>query len=257
MTAMSEYVANPVDLDCTRRYCFCSGKDDNIDKDAIDKCLFENKCDKDLSKYKLDEELVETAINDVVNSIREYEGRVLFIVNCTEKKAWKTCCKGGCFEKYIPAECAYCGSSFIRFKKFLYRLWNEMKNDEISYPIYWVILSAKYGFIEPDHPIHEYNVTLSNDETGPIDLVSLIRQAKYQTRILHLHEKDYKKLIEFDKIYVYSNDIYYLIAVAIVFGAKTKRLLLTKDDNKLGNTIKDFKRLNTFLNEYAYFLIIN
>lgn len=132
-----------------------------------------------------------------------------------------------------------------------------MKNDEISYPIYWVILSAKYGFIEPDHPIHEYNVALSNDETGPIDLVSLIRQAKYQTRILHLHEKDYKKLIEFDKIYVYSNDIYYLIAVAIVFGTKTKRLLLTKDDNKLENTIKDFKRLNTFLNEYAYFLIIN
>jgi len=257
---VSGSTANPVDLDCTRRYCFCSSKDDNVDKDTIDKCIFENECDKGLEKYKLDEGLVDTAIADVIDSIREHKGRVLFIVNCTGKKTWEKCCEEKCHKKYISAECAYCGSSFIRFKKFLYMLWNEIKNKGINYPIYWVILSAKYGFIEPDHPIHKYDVAFSIDGTGPIDMVSLIRQAKYQTRMLHRNEKDEKRLIEFDRVYVYSNDIYYLIAVAMIFGAKTKRLILSKDDNKLENIIRDtndFKRLNTFLNECAYALTIN
>jgi hypothetical protein len=43
----------------------------------------------------------------------------------------------------------------------------------------WVILSPKYGFIEPDFIIPEdYNVTFKNPKTNPISLSKLKEQAK-------------------------------------------------------------------------------
>ncbi len=225
---------------------------------------FEN-CGIDCSenKYVPDRALLMDALSGVLNDIEKFEGNVLFIVNCTRKKAFHDT-KNECNKEnkdnrdYIPAGCAYCGSSFMRFKYFLNELEKKMKEKNIDYPIYWIILSAKYGFIEPDHPIHNYNVAFDYEETGPISILSLIRQATRQKRRWKIrcntnnnsHVYVTKKLIEFDKIYVYTKNVYYLLAVAIIFGTKVRRIILTRDDNQLED-IKDLGRLKIFIYEIA------
>lgn len=43
----------------------------------------------------------------------------------------------------------------------------------------WVILSAKYGFIDPDFEIpKDYNITFNDPKTNPISLRKLTEQAK-------------------------------------------------------------------------------
>ena len=210
------YTSEEVGLDCTLKYC-------------------REKVNLEEEKYKPDNDLLEAAIKNILDDIEKYEGNVLFIVNCTKTKAWSNN-NDESKDEYIRAGCAYCGSTFVRFKYFLAELEKRLGEKNISHPIYWVILSAKYGFIEPDHPIHNYNVAFNYEETGPISILSLIRQAAYQKRRWRISCKgdgegsrcapSIKKLIDFDKVYVYTNNIYYLLAVASIFGAKARRLWL-------------------------------
>ena len=79
----------------------------------------------------------------------------LYIVNCTKKKIWDLDPHA---PPFVPAIIAYQGTSFKKFLEYVNR-----KNIK-----WWLILSAKYGFIEPWHPIENYNVTFSEEETGPI-----------------------------------------------------------------------------------------
>jgi cytoplasmic iron level regulating protein YaaA (DUF328/UPF0246 family) len=73
----------------------------------------------------------------------------LLIVPCTKDKIWDYD-----FETpdYVPARCAYKGRSFLSFLNWL----EERKIESKGY--FWIILSGKYGFIEPWHPISRYDV---------------------------------------------------------------------------------------------------
>lgn len=128
---------------------------------------------------------------------------VLFIVSCTERKIWDELSDAPVF---VPARFAYRGDIF---RKFL--LWAEQNHLE-ERGFRWLILSAKYGFIEPWHPICNYNVTFSDAETGPITDGTLYNQAMYQCRWGNIKLRDFRKIIFFgnstyrDKICVAFKD---------------------------------------------------
>jgi hypothetical protein len=48
----------------------------------------------------------------------------------------------------------------------------------------WIILSAKYGFIDPGEPIEQYEVTFKRVRTNPVSVATLRKQASD----LGLHE---------------------------------------------------------------------
>ena len=60
---------------------------------------------------------------------------------------------------------------------------NEYQPKLKDYP--WIILSAKYGFMEPEHPIGNYDVNFSKLESGPVSEDSLRNQVRYQNRRLN------------------------------------------------------------------------
>jgi len=99
----------------------------------------------------------------------------LIIVSCTRLKIWEK--NSGEKEIYKKAKDAYIGGHdwFQKFKK-------ELERKRPDFP--WLILSAKYGFIEPEHPIHNYDVTFAKPDTGPISIESLKNQVLYQARLL-------------------------------------------------------------------------
>jgi hypothetical protein len=93
---------------------------------------------------------------------------VLFIVSCTGDKIWQ---ENPNADRYVPAKDAYTGETV--------RSWlaNPLSSEKR-----WLILSAKYGFIEPDHPICDYNVTFNDEKTGPVSDETLRNQVLYQYR---------------------------------------------------------------------------
>ena len=144
-----------------------------------------------LPKYK---EMAVNKIRELESSAKkEYEipakkNEILYVVMCTRKKIWDL---NPSAPKYIPAKDAYQGASF---KKWL--------ESEESKKYDWLILSAKYGFIEPDHPICNYDVSFDNEESGPISNEILIKQVLYQER-LGIRLRDVKK------VYVIGNETYF------------------------------------------------
>ncbi len=116
----------------------------------------------------------------------------LFIVNCTARKAWDIC---NGLPRYLPAVLAYQGSSFHKFL-------SKIRELEKTYGrIYWVILSAKYGFIEPCKLVENYDVTFNNqDAVSDVELrEQVLRNTVYG-----------RKLSSFSKVYVYTrNNLYY------------------------------------------------
>jgi len=78
---------------------------------------------------------------------------VLFIVGCTKRKIWDDVPTA---PQRVPARFAYRGWRFIQFLRFIEPL-------EKSRGARWLILSAKYGLIEPWHPIENYDVTLGRE----------------------------------------------------------------------------------------------
>lgn len=87
----------------------------------------------------------------------------LVIVPCGRAKIWDVEPKAG----PTPAREAYRGAPFKVNKEYAVRFADR-----------WVILSAKYGFIDPDFSIPaNYNVTFTLSETCPITSAELQRQA--------------------------------------------------------------------------------
>jgi hypothetical protein len=81
-------------------------------------------------------------------------GHLLNIVACSRAKIWK--------DKYLdtksyPARVAYKGGMF----KQATNCFMDFKSKTGVEPR-WVILSAKYGFIEPDQEISDYNISFSS-----------------------------------------------------------------------------------------------
>jgi uncharacterized protein (TIGR02757 family) len=125
-------------------------------------------------------------------------GETLFVVSCTKRKIWDEDIDA---HEYVEAREAYQGDDFRQWLK-----------DPLADKCRWLVLSAKYGFIEPNHPISNYNVTFSMPETGPISDETLINQVEHQCRW-----KDKKPLRSFRKIAVRGKPTY-LRKVKTAFG---------------------------------------
>ena len=95
-------------------------------------------------------------------------GIVLVVVPCGKAKIWQKHPNAG----PTSAELAYTGAPFKVNREFA-----KAKGD------HWVILSAKYGCIEPDFLIPEdYNVSFRDRRSHPIEINALQKQigeAKY------------------------------------------------------------------------------
>lgn len=127
----------------------------------------------------------------------------LIVISCTEGKIWDT---GYVASSYVEAGFAYTGGTF--------RKWRKARKDcpdLINFS--WVILSAKYGFIEPEHPIGNYDVTFLKPETGPISDESLNRQVVNQKRNIGAKQT----LNEFEYVVVLGGN-HYVDAVAKAFN---------------------------------------
>ncbi len=89
--------------------------------------------------------------------------KVLVVVPCGARKIWDI------YPDYGPcrARDAYQGSLFKVCKRFAEKFGDR-----------WVILSAKYGFIDPDFIIPgNYDVTFNRPSTNPVGVDVLRRQA--------------------------------------------------------------------------------
>ena len=80
----------------------------------------------------------------------------LFVVPCTKTKIWDI---DKLAPDYVPAKNAYRGEYFEKFLEWLEN--NEIEKEGFN----WIILSGKYGFIEPEHPISRYDVYLGGDDS--------------------------------------------------------------------------------------------
>lgn len=105
----------------------------------------------------------------VTLSIEDYDpGETLFVVGCTKAKIWDDVPDA---PFYVPARFAYRGEGFGRFL-----LWAESSAIQLDAKGFrWVVLSAKYGFLDPWHPIGNYDVKMG-DETA-VSLECLKAQA--------------------------------------------------------------------------------
>lgn len=107
---------------------------------------------------------------------------LLVVVPCGGLKIWQRRPDVG----PAPAASAYVGPLFKINKEFAERFADR-----------WVILSAKYGFIEPDFVIPEdYDVTFKKPATGPISTARLKEQVREKglykfSRVIALGGKDY------------------------------------------------------------------
>ena len=87
---------------------------------------------------------------------------VLVVVPCGMRKIWDVDHGAG----PTPARNAYVGAPFKVNRRYAEKFADR-----------WVILSAKYGFIDPDFIIPEnYDVTFKRPETQPVSLGELRRQ---------------------------------------------------------------------------------
>lgn len=105
----------------------------------------------------------------------------LCIVQCGGQKIWKKYPNIG----HVKAKEAYTSPYFKKNRDYAKRYGDN-----------WVILSAKYGFLNPDEKIEDYNVTFKMKKSSPISYKELRNQVeskgldKYST-ILVLGGKDY------------------------------------------------------------------
>lgn len=110
----------------------------------------------------------------------------LVVIPCGISKIWKRNPEAGPTE----AKDVYIGVPFKVNKEYAER-----------YGDHWVILSAKYGFIEPSFIIEkDYNVTFKDPKTKPISLSELELQAKGKLsnfdKVVALGGKDYTNIVE-------------------------------------------------------------
>jgi hypothetical protein len=98
----------------------------------------------------------------------------LAIVQCGQKKIWDRNPVAG----PTAAKDAYVSPYFKKNRAYAERFTNQ-----------WVILSAKYGFLDPDRKIRNYNVTFLKPSTHPI----LADELRQQMRQMHL--SNFKEIV--------------------------------------------------------------
>ncbi len=111
---------------------------------------------------------------------------LLVIIPCGQKKVWKRNPNSG----PTPAKDAYEGAPFKVNKEYAERFADR-----------WVILSAKYGFIDPGFSIPcDYNVTFKKPSTNPVGIDALRRQVGAMglgnfARVVGLGGKEYRQMV--------------------------------------------------------------
>jgi len=162
---------------------------------------------------------------DLINLIVGYEPeKIIFIVSCTKEKIWDN---NDDLPVYISAEKAYTGKKFKRFLEWYHK--NNFK--KLGYN--WIILSGKYGFIEPDHPISWYDINLSDPNHYPISKKSLQNQVNQ----LRMWKRDTSNLSyqiqlqDFETIVCINCSKKYLKIIKKCF--KNNTYIIVKDINKL------------------------
>lgn len=89
--------------------------------------------------------------------------RLLIIVQCGGRKIWRTRPHAG----PIKAKNAYVSGYFQNNRAYAERFGRR-----------WLILSAKYGFLDPNIRIRNYNVSFLDPRTKPIGISELRTQVK-------------------------------------------------------------------------------
>ena len=131
-------------------------------------------------------ESLEKMLNVCLGECSTLKG-ILVIVPCGQKKIWDRNPGVGA----TTAKNAYTGPPFGINKAFAKQFGET-----------WCILSAKYGFIDPDFRIvGPYNITFKKKRTGPITTDQLREQVRQQnlrrfTTVIGLGGKEYREAIE-------------------------------------------------------------
>ena len=140
---------------------------------------------------------------------------VLCIVPCSSKKIWDKNPNIGA----IKAREAYIGPLSKKAIMFAEKFCNKS----------WIILSAKYGFLNPDDIVlGPYNVTFSKENTNPITIDELIKQA---------HEKG---LYKYDIIVVLTGREYAEVIRKVFPG---KKIIEPLRGLKYGKKLRELNRL--------------
>ena len=184
---------------------------------------------KDMANQKI------ATISNTLQKSQKKEGGILFIISCTKKKIWD---ENQSADPYVPAKEAYKGNSFQKWLK------SEESNNN------WLILSAKYGFIEPEHPIGNYDVTFDREESGPISDETLRRQVLYQERLG-------RPLRSFSKIYVIGRSIYFKKVKKAFEGTGAEVLrynFATEDCDNIDPALSDLEKM---LDEFKHTPLID
>ncbi|MGE0816172.1 MAG: N-glycosylase/DNA lyase [Vicinamibacterales bacterium] len=92
----------------------------------------------------------------------------LHIIECSRSKIWS---ESNDAPRFVPAREAYLGDAM--------KAWLR---DPRSATHRWLVLSARYGFIDPDQPVEHYNVTFGDVRTGPVSMETLTAQVRQQCR---------------------------------------------------------------------------
>ncbi len=110
----------------------------------------------------------EVTPNQLLELLEKLDSKTtLLIVSCTPDKVWE---HDPTAPDFVPARYVYRGERFVKFLR-----WVE-DNEIEKRGFYWIILSGKYGFIEPWHPISKYDVNLSNLNDCPVSEETLKNQ---------------------------------------------------------------------------------
>ncbi len=116
-----------------------------------------------------------------------FSARSLVIVPCGKDKIWHKNPERGA----VPARDTYTGAPFVVDRAYAERFGDA-----------WVVLSAKYGFLPPDHMIPgPYEVSFKDPTTQPVSIAQLHEQVRAQgldrfDRVIGLGGKEYRHAIE-------------------------------------------------------------
>ena len=171
-----------------------------------------------------DKEINEQILTTSIIDISEFDPKeTLFIVSCSAKKIWQY---DPTAPDFVPAKYAYKGRKFRSFLR-----WAEKEKIEQK-GFSWVILSGKYGFIEPWHPISRYNVKLSCKSSYPISVETLKNQV-YQKRWWRKQNGQLNeiRLGDFKNIIAVNCNKEYLCRIRECFpNAKIRNLFFPEED---------------------------
>jgi len=118
----------------------------------------------------------------------------LMIVQCGKQKKWNRYPDLGA----LRAAQAYTSSYFQKNLAYAKRFGDR-----------WMILSAKYGFLDPDDLIENYNVTFKKRSSNPIS------PSKLKEQVLA------KKLDEYDEVFVLGGEEYLAAVIAAFKGIQS------------------------------------